>query len=147
MHSAVRQTSNWKGRNRRRGSAMVESAFAFIVFCCLLLGAFDFGQILFVHQALTERVRWAVRWGIAQDTVNTANIKNMILYRSTSEGTSAYYDLTSAQVSVTTAGSGTQNYRVIAQISGHQYTTFSPFFAGIKSSPTITVVEPLGLFN
>ena len=39
------------------GSVILETALIFLVFACLLLGAFDFGQFLFVHQALVERAR------------------------------------------------------------------------------------------
>ena len=47
------------------GHVMIEAAFIFVVFFSMLIGAFDFGQFLFVHQALVERARMAARWGTA----------------------------------------------------------------------------------
>ncbi len=52
-------------RRSNRGSTMVELTLIFLVFFCLLIGAFDFGQFLFIHQALVERARFAARWGMA----------------------------------------------------------------------------------
>ena len=42
----------------------VEFALIFLIYFSLLLGTFDFGQFLFIHQALVERARWAARWGM-----------------------------------------------------------------------------------
>ena len=108
---------------RRRGSAMVELCFCFLVFFCMMLGVFDFGQFLFVHQALVERARWALRYGVANHTANTDStasttedttcagdgsitalktcIQNEMLYYSSTAGTNGYFGLTSAMVTVT----------------------------------------------
>ena len=44
------------------GSTILELALIFLVFLGLLIGTFDFGQFLFIHQALVERARYAARW-------------------------------------------------------------------------------------
>lgn len=49
---------------RRKGSAMLESALVLTVFVFVLVGIVDFAQILYVHQSLTQRVR-----GVARDAV------------------------------------------------------------------------------
>ena len=74
--------SNSASRRRRKnqGNVIIESALIFIVFFGMLIGAFDFGQFLFVHQALVERVRSAARWGAINDATDSAAITNMVLY-------------------------------------------------------------------
>src|SRR5437879_2939538 len=49
----------------RRGNTLVESALDFGAFLFMLIGVFDFGQFLFVHQTLVERARNAVRYAAA----------------------------------------------------------------------------------
>src|SRR5512135_1710292 len=95
-------------RRTSRGSAFVEMALIYLVFACMLLGAFDFGQFLFVHQALVERARYAGRWGAINDPTNTASISNMVRYYQAADppsGTPSYFGLTAANVSVTNPGS------------------------------------------
>src|SRR6266853_3171760 len=100
-----------KSTSRRKigssGHVMIEAAFIFIVFFSMLIGAFDFGQFLFVHQALVERARKAARWGTACSTQTscptTDQITNMVLYdQSTNPGVGAtgYFNLTSSMVTV-----------------------------------------------
>jgi len=50
-------------RRTSKGGAFVEMALIYLVFLIMLIGAFDFGQFLFVHQALVERARFAARRG------------------------------------------------------------------------------------
>lgn len=106
-------------RERRRGSTMLEMALVFLVFAGMMLGAFDFGQFLFIHQALVERARWALRYAVANyqaSTDSTADTtadatcistglttcaQNEMLYSSSKAGTSGYFGLTSSMVTVT----------------------------------------------
>lgn len=64
-----------------------------MVFFALLLGVVDFGQLIFSHQSLVERVRSAVRWGSLHPDSGVEPVCNMVLYnRSTApEDTSATY--------------------------------------------------------
>lgn len=99
---------------------MVELCFCFLMFFVLMLGVFDFGQFLFVHQALVERARWALRYGVANHIASTDStasatedttcateglatcIQNEMLYYSSTAGTNGgYFGLTSAMVTVT----------------------------------------------
>jgi Flp pilus assembly protein TadG len=75
-------TRNCVSRRRRtsKGATILEMALIYLVFACMLIGAFDFGQFLFVHQALVERARYAARWGAINDPTDTASIKNMVRY-------------------------------------------------------------------
>jgi Flp pilus assembly protein TadG len=134
-------------RNKSGGSVIVETALIFLVFACLLLGAFDFGQFLFVHQALVERARYAARWGAISDPTNTVAITNMVLYNAPAGSGTGYFNLTAANVFVTSPGVGTDNYVLNVRLAGYQYIRVSPYIAGSYTGPQIVVSVPLGIFN
>jgi Flp pilus assembly protein TadG len=150
MRNINRKGSISTRRRTSGGSVMVETALIFIVFACLLLGAFDFGQFLFVHQALVERARSAARWGSINDPTDTTSITNMVLYNQAAtpgSGTGSYFNLATANVIVTNPGTGTDDYRLNVQLSGYSYSRVSPYLAGTYKGPEINVSVPLGLYN
>ena len=138
-------------RSRKtKGHVIVETAFVFIAFASMMIGIFDFGQFLFVHQALVERARYAARWGAINDPTDSTSIVNMVLYNQSSApsgNSSTYFNLTSSNVSVTNPGSGTNDYRLNVQISGYSYTVLSPYIGGNFTGIPITVSVPLGIFD
>ena len=141
---------NASRRRTRKGTVFVETALIFIAFFSMLIGTVDFGQFLFIHQALVERARSAARWGAINDPTDTASITNMVLYNQGAApalGTASYFNLTAGNVSVTNAGSGTDDYRLNLQISGYSYSVFSPYVAGSYIGPMITISVPLGLYD
>ena len=143
-------SSTLRRRRTSRGATFVEMALIYLVFACMLVGAFDFGQFLFVHQALVERARYAARWGAINDPTDTASVTNMVRYYQAadpSSGTASYFNLTSGNVIVTNPGSGTDNYRLNIQISGYSFVSLSPYLGGNLTGPPITVSVPLGLYN
>jgi Flp pilus assembly protein TadG len=137
-----------RGRTSK-GSVFIETALIFIVFAGMLIGAFDFGQFLFIHQALVERARYAARWGAINDPTDSASITNMVLYyqATTPPSGTPYFNLTASNVTVTNPDSGTDNYRLNIQISGYSYTILSPYIGGNYTGPPVTVSVPLGLYN
>jgi Flp pilus assembly protein TadG len=137
-------------RKTSKGNVMVESALIFLMFFSMLIGVFDFGQFLFIHQSLVERVRSAARWGAINNPADSAAITNMVLYNQAATppaGTAGYFSLNAGNVFVTTPGSGSDNYRLTLQVSGYSYSIFSLNIAGSYVGPPITVSVPLGLFN
>ncbi len=150
MSQAGTQTA--VSRHRRRvsgGSVFVESALIFLAFTAMLTGAFDFGQFLFVQQALVERARYAARWGAVNDPTDSASITNMVLYYQAAPpapGTSSFFGLTASNVAVTNPDAGTDDYRLTVQISGYAYTVLSPYISGSYTGPPINVSVPLGLY-
>jgi hypothetical protein len=57
-----------------------------MVFFALLFGVVDCGMMLARHQALVERVRSAVRWGVVRPWDGSGDqIANLILYEKTTE--------------------------------------------------------------
>src|SRR5258706_7800381 len=113
--------STSRRRKKSGGSVLVETALIFLVFACLLLGAFDFGQFLFVHQALVERARYAARWGAITDPTDSASITNMVLYNAPTGSGTGYFNLTSADVFVTSPGVGTDDYVLNVRLARYPY--------------------------
>src|ERR1019366_148212 len=73
-----------------RGQTLIEGALALMVFFALLFGVIDCGLILVRHQALVERVRSAVRWGVVRPWDGSGDqIANLILYEQTTEPVNA----------------------------------------------------------
>ena len=137
-------------RRTSKGATFIEMGLIYLVFALMLLGAFDFGQFLFVHQALVERARFAARWGAINDPTNTASVSNMVRFFQATDpgaGTPSYFNLTAANVTVTNPGSGTDNYRLNVQISGYSFVTLSPYLSGNLTGPPVTVSVPLGMYN
>ena len=131
-----------------RGSTLVELSLIFLVFFSMLIGAFDFGQFLFIHQALVERARLAARWGMATyPSPTNTQIQNMVIYGQSSAGTNGYFGLTSAMVTVTSSNANTWNARISILISNYPYKMLSPYIAGSYTGPNITVSVPLGMYD
>jgi Flp pilus assembly protein TadG len=142
--------STSRRRRTSKGAVMLETALIFTVFAVMLIGAFDFGQFLFIHQALVERARCAARWGAINDPTDSTSITNMVLYNQSATpplGTTGYFKLAAGNVVVSNPDSGTDNYRLNITISGYTYNMLSPYIAGTYTGPTITVSVPLGLYN
>ena len=70
-------------RNHEKGQGLVEAAFVLLTFFALLLGTVDCSQVLLAHQALVERVRSSVRWGVVHEWHGPEPIQNLILYGQT----------------------------------------------------------------
>jgi len=136
-------------RKGSRGSVTVELSLVGLLFFVLLIGIADFGQSLFIQQAIVERARAAARWGAVTDPTNSGAIQNMVLYLQPtvpSQG-KASFGLTTSMVSVSTADAGTDNYRLVVHVSGYSYQMLSPFLARSYVGAPIQVSVPLGLYN
>ena len=116
-------------RNKRRGQALVESALIMLVFLATLIGIFDLGQLLFIHQSLVERVRWASRWGVVQQPFDSDSVKNMVVYAQPTVptgATSGFLGLTPAKVEVIVTDAGTEFGRINVSIINYDYFFFNP---------------------
>jgi Flp pilus assembly protein TadG len=120
---------------------MVESALTLLTFFVMLLGAIDFGQVIYFHQSLVERARTAVRYGVTNPT-NTDGIKNMAVYNSVAAAgppSPILPSLTTAMVNVQNPDANTPNARVVVTISGYPVTFFSPYITQSFSNLAVTV--------
>ena len=124
-------------RKTQRGSALLEGALTLVVFISLFIGAIVLAQILMVHQAIVERVRFAAR-ATAVCCCNTTTVKNLILYGRTTrpEDARSFYGLSSDNITVTFADQNTADQRVGITVSGFRYKsfTFTPMMAGISGT-------------
>ena len=75
----MRNRISRRRQKQSRGAVIIETGLIFVVFTFMLMGAFDFAQFLFVHQAIVDRARSAARWGAVNDPTNTSAIQNMVL--------------------------------------------------------------------
>lgn len=133
-----------------KGSVLVELSLVALMFLVIVLAIMDFGQFLFLQQCVVERARYAARWGAVSDPTNSTAITNMVLYlQSTAptDGTKPSFGLTASNINVSTADAGTDNYRVVVQISGYSLKMLSPYLAGSYVGAPITISVPLGLYN
>jgi len=138
-----------RSKARRRGSVMVELTLIFVLFSTLLIGILDFGQSLFYQQGVVERVRVAARYGSIHDPTDTTAITNVLLYNQSqtpTDGRSAYFRLSASMVNVSTAGAGTDNYRLVVKLSGYSFPMITPLLSSSYSGPPITVSQPLGQY-
>ena|SRR5215813_1533638 len=128
-----------------KGNVLVETCLIFIAFTVMLIGIFDFGQFLFVHQALIERARYAARWAAVHTPPDTTQIQNVVLYfqQDAPTGATGYFGLTPSMVDVSTADPNTDNYRVNILIHDYQYHVISPYIAGTYLGPNIKVTLAL----
>ena len=137
-------------RATSKGSTLIETSLVLLAFVMMLIGAFDFGQFLFIQQALVERARYAARWGAINNPTDSTSITNMVLYDQATapqEGTSGYFNLTASNVSVSNPDTGTNNNRLVITISGYTYHVVSPYIAGTYTGPPIVVSVPLGIYD
>ena len=128
----------------RKGQALVESALVLLIFLACLIGTLDFGQLLFTHQMMVDRVRAGVRWGIVNAWDGTGDqIANMVLYNSTAAGTTGFLGMKRENVSVVrTAGTAANpnDERITVSIVNYKYTFLSPWIAKTYSG-NYTAVE------
>jgi hypothetical protein len=89
---------------KERGQSLIESTLVILVFFALLFAVVDCGQVLVAHQALVERVRGAVRWGVVRPWDGTGDqVANLVLYNQPDEprtATGGYLGLTRENVQV-----------------------------------------------
>jgi hypothetical protein len=132
-----------KSGQRRRGQALVESALILVSFIAMLIGAMDFGQILFFHQSLVERVRSGVRWG-AVHAYDETSIKNMIRYNQTTppDGAQPFLGISDSNITVSVLDSGASTERIQVAIVNYQFYFVSPWIAKTFTN-NLAVVETL----
>jgi hypothetical protein len=127
MHAArVVLTRNHRPNRAERGSALVEASLIFVLGISLLIGLFDVGQMMFVHQTVMERTREAARWATV-NPFDSTKVTNMVLYGTPAAGTAGteLFNMSSSNVAVSHSGSGTMNDNISLTVSGYTYLLFS----------------------
>ena len=140
----TRQTCS---RSRRRGSVMVESTLVVLVFLMTLIGIIDFGQLLFIHETMVERMRSGLRYGVV--TYDATAISNLVLYGTATpaEGQQPSFNLASNMVQVSRLDANQPEDRVMITISGYPVEFLTPFIAGRYTGKPIIGVLPMETGN
>ena len=127
---------------RERGQSLVESTLVLLIFFAFLFAVVDCGQILVTHQALVERVRFAVRWGSVHGWDGTGQqIADLILYDQTQDPLQAregYLGLTRENVQVTYRPPVPQrpdDEMISVTIVDYRYRFLSPWFTSVLVNP------------
>ena len=146
-------------KKNQRGSTILESGLVFGSFMFMLIGTLDFGQVLFRHQSLTERVRYAGRWAVTRPYASSQpsntqtvyatpqSIRNIILYNtptldSQDTAPASFWGLGNGDVDVTrVTGSTTQPDRLVIRVR-NRFAMFSPYIAGQREGRPIVVSFP-----
>jgi hypothetical protein len=139
------QTQSLK-RARQRGQAMVESALVLLVTMGILIGTCDFGQFLFLHQSLTERVRAAARYGAVRAYAwPGTEMLNVAVYNDPNPpngASSIVPGLTTSMVTAEIIGEGTDAARIRVSINNFPFNFFSPWIAQQATARTIIASVP-----
>ena len=136
-------SANTKRNTRRRGQVLVETSLILVSFLAIVIGAMDFGQVLFFHQSLVERVRAGLRWGAVREFDETA-IKNVIRFNQSTQpdGAAPFLGLTNSNITVTRVDANATSERIQIGIVGYNYYFFSPFIAKTFTD-NLAVIETL----
>ena len=128
---------------------MVESALILVVFLSTLLAILDFGQFLFFHQVITERVRHAARYGALNWEYGCREdcVKNLVVFNSTAVGPHrgiAVPGLTTNSVSVT-APDGSFDAKISVGVSNYNFMVLNPWLttSGFMRMRTIQATAPV----
>jgi Flp pilus assembly protein TadG len=121
-----------------------------LIFVPVLFGIVDFGQFLYLHQSLSERVRAAARYGAVHTYTDGSAIANVAIYNdpsgSSNGATALLPNLQSSSstgngyVSATLTGAGTDDALITVTITKYPYS-----FLWMPSSTnyrTISDTEP-----
>jgi hypothetical protein len=136
-------------RKRQRGSHLVESSLIMMVFFATVIGALDFGQVLFVHQSLVERARSGARFGTVNE-YDPVKIRNMVLFNQPERPDGAntgMFGLTDANVLVSRMDANTSEDRVNVTISNYNFQFMSPWIAGTVTGLPVKATFPYEFAN
>ena len=128
-------------RNRQtkteRGSSLVEMAIGASVLMTVVFGVLEVGRLLWTHNALAEATRQGARYA-AISTQNANNVKNFLVYGTTSPGGGAkpvVYGLTTSNVNVTYSGFGVKQGTVTVELTGYVFNFNVPIFGANLTMP------------
>ena len=132
-------------RAGQTGQAFVESALVLIVFVSITIGIADFGQFLYLHQSLTERVRAAARYGAVRPYDFPGDgIRNVAVYGTAApaEGSKPLVPgLKTSMVTASLIAEGTDAARIKVTVSNFPFNFFSPWIAKkAKARPVIASI-------
>ena len=128
-------------KGSQRGSTMVECSLILTATLALLIGAVDFGQVLYFHQGLVSRLQAGAHWA-AVNSYDAAKIANVVVYGRETPGQDSYSlisGLTTAMVSSSLSNANTTRAMVEVGIENFPYRFFSPWIAGAYTTRPLKI--------
>ena len=126
-------------RNSERGATFPEFALGGLVFLTAIFGIIEFSRLLLTHNQLTDAVRRGARYASMVSSSNTAAVKNMVVYGTTTTGTSGSevaWGLTTNNVNVTySTGYDTKNGSVTVTITNYAFSFNIPLIGSSVTLP------------
>ena len=129
----------------QRGQSAIEGLLVLIVLIGMILGVLDFGQMMYLHQTLTERARSAARYA-ALNPADVDGVRNLVLFANTvapEDTTRSFWGLTADMVQVARANPDTNEDEMVVTISGYRFQLFSPWIAGSALGRSIVASAPV----
>jgi hypothetical protein len=122
---------------------MVEAGLVLTLIVMTFIGIVDVGQVIMLHQALTERVRAGARWAVV-NTFDAQQVENVVLYNTSTpaDGATPLLLLTPAMVTVERFNVDTPADRIEVRITNYPFRFFTPWIAGAVSARPIVAVLP-----
>jgi hypothetical protein len=114
-----------------------------LLFLSILVGVLDFGQVLFFHHFLADRVRTGARYA-AVTNPDASAVRNYVAYNNAAPGPGAVplFGLDPAMVEVTRQDAGTAADRIEVRISTYRVRFLSPWLSG-SFQPSFAAVMPM----
>lgn len=115
------------GKNRERGSTLVEFSIAATVFLTVMFGVIEFGRALWTHNALTDAARRGARYAVVHKQIEIADVKNVVVYGDPAGGTKPVVEnLTTDNVQVNYSGFTLDGGTVQVTITGYEFNFVVP---------------------
>jgi hypothetical protein len=118
-------------RRQQRGQSLVEGTVVMLVFFAMVLGVVDFGQLMFAHQALVERVRTSVRWGTLHPEGGPIAVRNMVLYGTPEQGADPYMRLAEDNIIVSFDALDQDAETLHVEVVNFEAPLFAPWWPGL----------------
>lgn len=137
-------------RSGQRGNTLVEAAFVLMLFVALLVGATDLARIMYVHNAVSERVRHAARKA-AINSYTEEEVKNLVAYNQLTApsgtdftgGAPGYQGIVPSNISVELLDQGTNDRRIKVIVTGMKIVTLSPWMHGVTGNIPVSFTVPM----
>jgi Flp pilus assembly protein TadG len=125
-------------RKRHAGTSLVEAALTLGLYTSIVFSIFDYGFVMYMHQAVANRVSATARYGALNPT-DTTGMRNYVLYNQPTGSGAGIFGITSSNVTANRVGSGTTADRVVVTVTGFHYPMISPGFSGTAKPITVTI--------
>ncbi len=111
-------------RRRERGASLLEFSFTGIVLVATIFATFDFGRLLWAHNAIGDAVVAGARYAVSHptDSATMAEIRNVVVYGNKAGGARPIVSgLTTNMVQITYDGMALGSGAATIKVVGYQF--------------------------